>query len=84
MQVAVQPVLEKFVTAKETAEFLNVHVRTVVRLAREGRIPAHPITAGAGRRVHWRFLLSEVRAAVVGNHVGIVVTSASHASVSSR
>jgi excisionase family DNA binding protein len=49
---------ERYVTAVEAANFLRLSPRTVQRLAREGRIPAHPL--GDGKRKTWRFLLSEL------------------------
>jgi excisionase family DNA binding protein len=53
--------MEPFVSTKQVAQFLGLAPRTVVRMAREGRIPAHPVS-GTVRRT-WRFKLSEV-----GNH----------------
>ena len=49
---------EPFVSVKEVAQFLRMAPRTIARMAREGRIPAHPIS-GTARRT-WRFRLSEV------------------------
>jgi excisionase family DNA binding protein len=50
--------MEPFVSTKQVAQFLGLAPRTVVRMAREGRIPAHPVS-GTTRRT-WRFRLSEV------------------------
>jgi excisionase family DNA binding protein len=50
--------MEPFVTAQQIAEFLGMAPRTVNRMAKEGRIPAHPVS-GTARRT-WRFRLSEV------------------------
>jgi excisionase family DNA binding protein len=50
--------MESFVSTKQVAEFLGLAPRTIVRMAREGRIPAHPVT-GTARRT-WRFRLGEV------------------------
>jgi excisionase family DNA binding protein len=50
--------MEPFVTSNQVAQFLGISPRTVNRMAREGRIPAHPVS-GTGRRT-WRFRLSEV------------------------
>ncbi len=51
---------EPFVDVAEAAGFLKLHPKTLLRLARRGSIPAHPLT---GRRRHiWRFLLSELDA----------------------
>lgn len=53
-------VTEPFVDAQQAANFLKLHPKTLLRLARHGSIPAHPLT---GRRRHiWRFLLSELDA----------------------
>ena len=49
---------ERFVTPVEAAKFLRCSPITVKRLARDGKIPAHPITNGVRKR--WRFLLSEL------------------------
>ena len=49
---------ERFVNADEVANFLGLSRRTVIKQAREGRIPAHPVS-GSARRT-WRFKLSEV------------------------
>lgn len=51
---------EPFIDAPDAARFLKLHPKTLLRLARRGSIPAHPLT---GRRRHiWRFLLSELDA----------------------
>jgi excisionase family DNA binding protein len=50
--------LEPFVEAEEAAAFLRTSPRKVKELAREGRIPAHPL--GDGQRRRWLFLLSEL------------------------
>jgi excisionase family DNA binding protein len=49
---------EYYVDAGEAAKFLGIHRRTVLQMARDGIIPAHPL--GDGRRRLWRFLLSEL------------------------
>ena len=51
---------EYFLDAEQAAKFLKLHPRTLQRLARTGRIPAHPL--GNGVRKRWRFLLSELDA----------------------
>lgn len=48
---------EPFVDAGEAAKFLSLPAARVLRLARQGVLPAHPI--GNRRRV-WRFRLSEL------------------------
>ncbi len=50
---------EYFVDADGAARFLSVDRRTVIRWAREGHIPAHPLDENATRK-DWRFLLSEL------------------------
>lgn len=50
--------MEPFVTTTEVAKFLGLCRRTVAKMAREGRIAAHPVS-GTARRT-WRFKLSEV------------------------
>jgi excisionase family DNA binding protein len=54
-----QQPFEYFVDADEAAQFLKLERRTVLRFAREGRIPAHPLDPDAERK-DWRFLLSEL------------------------
>jgi hypothetical protein len=54
---AVQP-SERPVTASAAAEFLQLHVRSITRLAGAGRIPGHPI--GYGQRKKWLFYISEL------------------------
>jgi excisionase family DNA binding protein len=49
---------EPFVSVKEVAQFLRMAPRTISRMARQGRIPAHPVS-GSIRRT-WRFKLSEI------------------------
>ena len=49
---------EYFVDAAEAAKFLGLNRRTVLKMARDGNIPAHPL--GDGSRKLWRFLLSEL------------------------
>ena len=49
---------ERPVTAKAAAEFLQMHVRSITRLAGIGHIPGHPI--GYGNRKKWLFYISEL------------------------
>lgn len=51
---------EPFIDAVEASRFLKLHPKTLLRLARKGSIPAHPLT-GCRRHI-WRFLLSELDA----------------------
>jgi excisionase family DNA binding protein len=50
--------MEPFVSANEVAKFLRLSPRTVAKMAREGRLPAHRISGS--KRKTWRFLISEV------------------------
>ena len=45
------------VSQKHAARFLNMHPKTVLRKAREGSLPAHPV--GTDRK-RWHFYLSEL------------------------
>ena len=58
------PEWEPFVGPEAAAEFLDIDPETAVRFARLGYIPAHPLHV-VGKRMSWRFLLSEVRAAML-------------------
>jgi predicted site-specific integrase-resolvase len=44
--------------AEEAAEILRMDARTVIRWARLGYVPAHPL--GEGKRKIWRFLEHEL------------------------
>jgi excisionase family DNA binding protein len=50
----------EWLTAKEAAQHLRVKERTVLKWAKQGRIPAHPLSGSM--RVTWRFLKSELDA----------------------
>jgi hypothetical protein len=49
---------EAYVDAAEGALFLRIHPKTLMRLARGGKVPAYSISEGTRR--HWRFLISEL------------------------
>jgi excisionase family DNA binding protein len=49
---------EYFVDAAAAAKFLGLNRRTLMKMARDGVVPAHPL--GEGARKMWRFLLSEL------------------------
>ena len=49
---------EPYVDAKEGAAFLRIHPKTLMRLAREGAVPAYSFSEGTRR--HWRYLISEL------------------------
>jgi excisionase family DNA binding protein len=48
----------RWLTANEAAEYLKVKPRTVLKWAKEARIPAHALSGC--KRVTWRFLKSEL------------------------
>jgi excisionase family DNA binding protein len=50
----------EWLTANEVAQYLKVQPRTVLKWAKERRIPAHPLSGS--KRVTWRFLKSELDA----------------------
>jgi len=60
---------EPFVRPDVVGEFLGIGPATVVRLATAGQIPGYPLRL-SGSRKHWRFLLSEVRKALVARVPG--------------
>jgi hypothetical protein len=49
---------EPFVDAEKAAIFLDLTPRRLQELAREGKLPAHPL--GDGLRRRWRFRLTEL------------------------
>ena len=49
---------EPYVRCDVAAEYIDIHPKTVEKMAREGGIPAHPVCIG--RRSSWRFLISEL------------------------
>jgi excisionase family DNA binding protein len=64
--LALQPLIpasssafEPFVGADRAAEFLAMPRKTLLGLARRGKIPAHGIP-GKGQKKTWRFRLSEL------------------------
>jgi hypothetical protein len=55
------PDFEPYVDCRRAAAFLAVDGKTVQRLSREGKIPAHPVLSGPrNRRRAWRYKLSEL------------------------
>jgi len=50
--------LEPYVNATDAADFLGIHPKTLMRLARDGVVPAYSFTDGTRHR--WRFLKSEL------------------------
>jgi len=53
-----RPAFEAYVSPEEAAAFLKTNRLKVIRMARSGALPAHPL--GIGRRRQWRFKLSEL------------------------
>ena len=51
-------VFEAYVSPEEAAAFLKTNRLKVIRMARSGLLPAHPL--GDGKRRQWRFKLSEL------------------------
>lgn len=50
--------LEPYASPEEAAEFLKTNRLKIIRMARSGSLPAHPL--GTGKRRRWRFKLSEL------------------------
>ncbi len=50
----------QWLTATEAAQYLRVKPRTVLKWAKTGVVPAHPLSGS--KRVTWRFLKSELDA----------------------
>ena len=50
--------IEPYVSPEEAAEFLKTNRLKIIRMARSGALPAHPL--GVGTRRQWRFKLSEL------------------------
>lgn len=51
---------KSFLNAAEAAPRLNISPRTLLRWAREGLVPAHPLSGN--KRRNWRFVGSELDA----------------------
>jgi len=50
--------LEPYVSPEDAAAFLKIKRLKLIRMARSGSVPAHPL--GTGKRRQWRFKLSEL------------------------
>lgn len=50
----------EWLTATEVSRYLKVQPRTVLKWAKEGRIPGHPLSGS--KRITWWFLKSELDA----------------------
>jgi excisionase family DNA binding protein len=53
-----QQPFEQYVSPEDAAAFLKVNRLKIIRMARSGSVPAHPL--GTGKRRQWRFKLSEL------------------------
>ena len=51
---------EPFINAKQASGLLHLSAKTLLRFARQGIVPAHPLTGKT--RKQWRFLESELYA----------------------
>jgi excisionase family DNA binding protein len=59
ISTSVSSSFEPFVDANRAAAFLAVSRKTLLALAREGRLPAHGIVGKGTRRI-WKFRISEL------------------------
>jgi excisionase family DNA binding protein len=50
--------LEPYIEANRAASYLSISRKTLLKKARSGRLPGHPI--GDGRKKMWRFRISEL------------------------
>lgn len=61
ISISLPRTVEPYVDCKQAAEFLAVDWKTVQRLSREGKIPAHAVLTGSHNlRRTWRYKLSEL------------------------
>jgi len=56
--VVTSAAFEPYVDAHRAASFLAMPRRTLLDLARRGKLPGHPV--GAGQRRMWKFRISEL------------------------
>jgi len=59
MEHSFQLMSEPFVNAERAAQFLDMPRKTLLGLARRGKLPAHGLP-GKGRKKSWRFRISEL------------------------
>jgi excisionase family DNA binding protein len=64
-QSAAQSQFESLLDPKQAAALLRVHQKTLVRLAREGRVPAIRVAK------HWRFRASTLNLWLAGQETGV-------------
>jgi excisionase family DNA binding protein len=55
----------EWLTANEVAQYLKVKPRTILKWAKEHRIPAHQLSGS--QRVTWRFLKAELDSAMLAS-----------------
>jgi len=65
--------VEQILTASQVAEMLQVHLRTVYKLARRGLIPGRKFGGG------WRFSRDEIMKMISNGRVGSLETDSSSA-----
>lgn len=65
--------MEQILTASQVAEMLQVHLRTVYKLARRGLIPGRKFGGG------WRFSRDEIMKMISNGRVGSLETDSSSA-----
>jgi excisionase family DNA binding protein len=70
-QSAAQSLFEPLLDPKQAAALLRVHQKTLVRLAREGRVPAIRVAK------HWRFRASTLNLWLTGQETGVGSSSQS-------
>lgn len=56
---------EEWLTSAEAAQYLKVQPRTILKWAKQGSIPAHPLSGC--KRVTWRFRADELDAFMNGS-----------------
>jgi excisionase family DNA binding protein len=54
----------EWIDAHEAADYLKVKYRTILKWAKAGNVPAHPVISGR-KRITWRFLKSELDRAML-------------------
>ena len=58
--------MEQILTASQVADMLQVHLRTVYKLARKGLVPGRKFGGG------WRFSRDEIVRMISGGHAGLL------------
>lgn len=73
---------EPFIDTATVAAHIGMSPRTIAKWARDGRIPAHPVS-GTARRT-WRFKLSEVDFALASQPNGAILPTRPGSSAEGR